>query len=208
MPVQWSPARNADGSLQILQGPHGDEEVIACRENDAALILQGENHGIGTFYVTSRRVAWLTKPDAASAGDEQRKDIAVDYPSIVLHALSRDPNSGHEPCIYCQLKSDAAAEEDEDYVIPEMRIVPSSPEKLDTLFKVMSEMAALNPDPDADDGDDDEDDFIIEADGLREGGSLPGGWEIVEGGEDGNGAGGEDRDAGEREDVDMLPNGH
>ncbi|KYK63267.1 Nucleotide-sensitive chloride conductance regulator (ICln) protein [Toxoplasma gondii TgCatPRC2] len=206
MPVQWSPARDADGSLQILQGPHGDEEVIACREDDAKLILQGENHGVGTFYITSRRIAWLAKPGAAS-GDEQRRDISVDYPSIVLHALSRDPNSGQEPCIYCQLKSDAAAEDDEDYVIPEMRIVPTSSERLDSLFKIMSEMAALNPDPDADDGDDDEDDFIIEADGLGEGTSLPGGWEIVEDGQTGNGAG-EDGNAGEPEDARMMPNGH
>ncbi|PFH36589.1 Nucleotide-sensitive chloride conductance regulator (ICln) protein [Besnoitia besnoiti] len=200
MPIQWSPARNADGSLQILQGERGDEEVIAYREDDVTLLLKNDSFGAGTLYVTSKRVAWLAEPGAASGASAEAKDISIDYPSIVLHALSRDPNSGHPPCIYCQLKSDAE-EEDEDYVIPEMRLVSASPEKLDTIFKVMSEMAALNPDPDADDGeDDDDDDFIIDADGLR--GGVPPGWEFVEEAQDG--APGDDGENGDTKDATMT----
>lgn len=50
---------------------------------------------------------------------ETGKGFEVSYPSIVLHAISRDTSSFPSPCLYCQLELDG-----EDEPPSEMRIVP------------------------------------------------------------------------------------
>ncbi|PHJ19467.1 nucleotide-sensitive chloride conductance regulator protein [Cystoisospora suis] len=211
MPLEFSPLRRPDGSLELYRGRPGDEdggggeeeaEVLALQENAVRLVLQSHNYGLGTLYVTSRRLVWLSSRHPSTGGEDERhlitmnggvsegrraadheeasacpRDISIDYPSIVLHAISRDPSSGEAPCIYCQLKSDPVEEErDEDYLIPELKLFPSNPEgeKLDRMFKVIAEMAALNPDLDAQqDADDDDEEF------FTQGNLPPSGWEFV-----------------------------
>jgi nucleotide-sensitive chloride channel 1A len=100
---------------------------------------------------------------SSSSDAPPRTILALGYPQIVMHAISRDP----KPCIYLQLEddnegdfigaadgaqalateADEEEEEEEGEVNPEIRIVPSDPASVEEIFKALCECAALNPDP-------------------------------------------------------------
>ncbi|WOL19321.1 chloride conductance regulatory protein ICln-like [Canna indica] len=106
----------------------------------------------GTLYVTTRRVIWLSDT-------EKGKGYAVDFLSLSLHAVSRDPEAYPLPCIYTQIELEDGDEEDSDgsdsensgdlelSIVSEMRLVPSDPGQLDTLFDIFCQCAELNPEP-------------------------------------------------------------
>ena len=128
---------------------------------------------------------WVSDLIPAAPSVVARTSLALSYPQIVIHAISRDP----KPCIYLQLDDDsegdfigaadgaqalaeeAEEEEEEAEVTPELRIVPCDPSLVDEIFKVLCECAALNPDPLG--GEDDEGEFYFDEDevigGLDEG---------------------------------------
>ncbi|KAJ4840152.1 hypothetical protein Tsubulata_000232 [Turnera subulata] len=114
----------------------------------------------GTLYISSRKIVWLSDVDPT-------KGYAVDFLSLSLHAVSRDPEAYSSPCIYTQIEVESDDEESEGSdsecnetldlaKVREMRLVPSDPNQLDTLFQVFCECAELNPEP-IDDNDDEED---------------------------------------------------
>ncbi|KAJ3019237.1 UNVERIFIED_CONTAM: hypothetical protein HDU68_010749 [Siphonaria sp. JEL0065] len=124
--------------------------------------------------------------DSAVTFSIDNRDYAIDYPSIVIYAISRAP-----PCIYCQLdemvveselKQDSAAavgaqatngEEEEEEQDPtfEMRIIPDDPSKrkaFDDLFMAITECAALHPDKNAmDEEEDDDEGWMMTADDFN-----------------------------------------
>jgi hypothetical protein len=65
--------------------------------------------------------------------------IAIEYPAIVLHAISRDPI-----CLYMQLE-ERALEETGSSSMVEIRVFPAQPD-IDEMFMALSECAALHPD--------------------------------------------------------------
>ncbi|KAJ3298134.1 hypothetical protein HDU79_000536 [Rhizoclosmatium sp. JEL0117] len=109
--------------------------------------------------------------------EDSTREFVIDYPSIVIYAISRAP-----PCIYCQLdewkiesvlpQTDAegtADDETEEDPTFEMRIVPDDIEKLDDLFEAITYCASLHPDKNAMDEEDDEDDgWMMTADDFQE----------------------------------------
>ncbi|CAD7945325.1 unnamed protein product [Amoebophrya sp. A120] len=50
----------------------------------------------GDLYLTTSKIIFQT-------GDQR---ILLDYPSVMLHAISRDPQAFPKPCLYCQVRSD------------------------------------------------------------------------------------------------------
>ncbi|ONK71720.1 uncharacterized protein A4U43_C04F11660 [Asparagus officinalis] len=98
---------------------------------------------------------WLSDTDKS-------KGYAVDFLSISLHAVSTDPEAYPSPCIYTQIETEADGDSDSEDSDPdgaenvdlskitEMRLVPSDPSQLDTLFDIFCECAELNPEPNAD----------------------------------------------------------
>ncbi|KAL9237078.1 hypothetical protein vseg_011667 [Gypsophila vaccaria] len=126
----------------------------------------------GTLYITSKQVIWLSDVDLSEG-------YAVDFVSISLHAISRDPEGYPSPCIYTQIETGDDDDEDDDEEedaagdwssglskIREMRLVPSDPSQLETLFDVFCECAELNPEPM--EGDDDEEhNWIFSADQIN-----------------------------------------
>ncbi|THV02831.1 hypothetical protein K435DRAFT_827348 [Dendrothele bispora CBS 962.96] len=124
----------------------------------------------GTLYVIDTVLVFL-----ASSGH----GFQLEYPSITLHAISRDP-----PSIYCQLISEVpltetpngaaetpqqnnAEDEDEetggeiDEAMRELNIIPADSTALEPIFESLSYCASLHPDPPSSeyDDDDDEDQF-------------------------------------------------
>ncbi|EJD49665.1 hypothetical protein AURDEDRAFT_84813, partial [Auricularia subglabra TFB-10046 SS5] len=112
----------------------------------------------GALYVTERVVAFV--PADGSAG------FSVDYPTLILHAISRSEDG---PLLYCQLDESIGvegAEEDDDVdTTREIKIVPASPEALEPIFEAISLCASLNADPV---DEDDEDEAFLDADEDQE----------------------------------------
>jgi len=124
--------------------PHlGDDEEIKHTENATTLMLGQSSEGIGSLFLTTKHVIWLSSTN-------ENKGYSFNYQMISLHAICRDPESFPEPCLYCQL--DVADEEE----APEMRFAPANADNLQTIFEAFSEMAALNPDEGAEDESDSE----------------------------------------------------
>ncbi|EPS58770.1 hypothetical protein M569_16042, partial [Genlisea aurea] len=143
------------------------EELILEQPGVAIVLGDRPPESPGTLYISTRQVVWLSDED-------RRKGYGVDFLSMSLHAVSTDPESYPSPCIYTQIDNgdvDREMEEDSDVEgddildlskISEMRLVPSDPNQLDTLFSVFCECAELNPDPTED--EDTEHDWVFNVD--------------------------------------------
>lgn len=109
----------------------------------------------GTLYITTKRLIWMI--DGGIHG------YAVDFLSLSMHAISRDPEAYPAPCIYTQIEADDGynyGDEDVDEAIglnnhetgdlskvQEMRLVPSDASVLESLFQILCDVAIMNPDP-------------------------------------------------------------
>nr|XP_043617101.1 chloride conductance regulatory protein ICln [Erigeron canadensis] len=141
--------RSADGT-PLLDTDNG-EELMHVQPNVSIVLASHPPQSPGTLYISTKKVVWLSDTDRA-------KGYSVDFVSVSLHAVSRDPEAFVSPCIYTQI--DNGEEEDESEgsdsessetldlsKITEMRLVPSDATQLDTLFAVFCECAELNPEP-------------------------------------------------------------
>lgn len=183
MATERAPQRTPSGDLELQA-----DETVGIKVPNTSLVIRGKDAGRGVLFVTSQRVAWLSDTGAS---------FSLSYLSIVLHALSNDPQTCDRPCLYCQIKGDAlpvlasghpfglaasdseeafqdAEESANDEAMAELKFIPDDSSCLQRLFTVVSEMAALHPDPDAGDLDGDEEELFDEAALRRQG------WEFVE----------------------------
>ncbi|MEW5306222.1 MAG: hypothetical protein WDW36_008704 [Sanguina aurantia] len=133
-----------------------DEETLSSVCHSVCFILGDSiDAGKGTLYLTTRQVVWVSAAHTGLA-------IALRYQQIVVHAISRDASTHAQPCIYLQLDEgsedmgvggggdgeDEETEEDEHSA--EVRLVPEEDAKVEELFRVLCDCAALNPDDVAD----------------------------------------------------------
>jgi nucleotide-sensitive chloride channel 1A len=156
------------------------DEEVRLRQGAVQLFLTGgaaAGEGEGELVITTRHVIWLSSADG-------EKGYKVDFPTISLHAISRDPASFPMPCVYCQLDieqecmmldggpggGDAegqGAEEDvavdETSGVSEARFVPSAEGELEAIFKVFCDCALLNPSDDEESADGDAGFFTAES---------------------------------------------
>ena len=116
------------------------------------------------------RLSWL---DGSGLG------FSLEYPTISLHAVSRDLSAYPREHLYVMVnakfgeesKESVADEEEEDSdddiePISEFRFVPSDKSALEAMFTAMCECQALHPDPEDEDSDDyDGDEYDVEAHG-------------------------------------------
>lgn len=164
------------------------DEEVRLRQDGVQLFLTGgapAGEGEGELVITTRHVIWLCSRD-------KDKGYKVDFPTISLHAISRDPASFPMPCVYCQLDieqecmlqdggaDDGNAEEQEahqdhqaiqDSEVSEARFVPAVEAELEAIFKVFCDCALLNPSDDEDIADGDGSFFTAES--LAAGGAPP-----------------------------------
>ncbi|KAL9258309.1 Chloride conductance regulatory protein ICln-like protein [Drosera capensis] len=164
--------RYPDCGRPILDATAGEELMHV---QPAVSIVLGDRpaEAPGSLFITSRRVIWLSEV-------ERSKGYEVDFLSISLHAVSRDPMAYPLPCIYAQIDNGDSEAEDEGSEgsesenelgsldlskIGEMRLVPSDPDQLDRLFEVFCECAELNPEPV--EGEEEENSWIFSADQME-----------------------------------------
>ncbi|KAG7535173.1 ICln/Lot5 [Arabidopsis thaliana x Arabidopsis arenosa] len=173
--------RTGDGSGKPVLDESNGEELMHVQTSVAVALGNRPVESPGTLYITSRKLIWLSDVDMA-------KGYAVDFLSISLHAVSRDPEAYSSPCIYTQIE----VEEDEDdesdtestqvldlSKIREMRLVPSDPSQLETLFDVFCECAELNPEPVEEEEEESGHNWVFSADQMDvRGGDEDAEWQI------------------------------
>uniref|UniRef100_A0A5F8GXW5 Methylosome subunit pICln n=1 Tax=Monodelphis domestica TaxID=13616 RepID=A0A5F8GXW5_MONDO len=154
--------------------PPSSEDGLRQQQPDTEAVLDGKGLGTGTLYIAESRLSWL---DGSGLG------FSLDYPTISLHAVSRDLNAYPQEHLYVMVNARfgevketpmAEGEEDEDSdediePIAEFRFVPSDKSALEALFAAMCECQALHPDPEDEDSDDyDGEEYDVEAhDGME-----------------------------------------
>ncbi|KAL0299407.1 UNVERIFIED_CONTAM: Chloride conductance regulatory protein ICln [Sesamum radiatum] len=165
--------RVGDGAGQPVLDADNGEELMHVQPGVSIVLGNRPPQSPGTLYISTKQVVWLSDTDRA-------KGYAVDFVSVSLHAVSRDPEAYPSPCIYTQIETGAEELESEDSdsesddmlnlsKITEMRLVPSDPNQLDTLFTIFCECAELNPDP-VEEGEDGHN-WVFSADQLEDDGA-------------------------------------
>ncbi|XP_006077446.1 methylosome subunit pICln isoform X2 [Bubalus kerabau] len=148
--------------------PPGSAEGLRQQQSDTEAVLNGKGLGTGTLYIAESRLSWL---DGSGLG------FSLEYPTISLHAVSRDLSAYPREHLYVMVnakfgeesKESVADEEEEDSdddiePISEFRFVPSDKSALEAMFTAMCECQALHPDPEDEDSDDyDGDEYDVEA---------------------------------------------
>lgn len=167
--------RVGDGAGEPVLDAENGEELMHVQPGVSIVLSNRPPESPGTLYISSTKVVWLSDVD-------REKGYAVDFLSISLHAVSRDPEAYPSPCIYTQIETgdDENVDESEDSdsecngtldlsKITEMRLVPSDPSQLDHLFEIFCECAELNPEPIEE--EEEEHNWISSVDQLQEEGT-------------------------------------
>ncbi|XP_016303157.1 methylosome subunit pICln [Sinocyclocheilus anshuiensis] len=156
--------------MVVLKSLHPPSEGVRLQQADTTAVLDGKRLGSGTLFVAEAHLSWF---DGSGMG------FCLEYPSISLHAISRDLSAFPEEHLYVMVNaklddeaeaeqqdkaSDDAGEDDEESdsdsedsgTITEIRFVPSDKAALEPMFSAMCDCQALHPDPDDADTDDDD----------------------------------------------------
>ncbi|KAK4285035.1 hypothetical protein QN277_001784 [Acacia crassicarpa] len=160
--------RTGDGIGQPVLDTDNGEELMCVQPGVDIVLANRTRESHGTLYVSNKQVIWLSDVDKA-------KGYAVDFLSVSLHAVSTDPEAYPVPCIYTQIETDPDGYESDNSDsecsdtldlsrIREMRLIPSDPSQLDSLFEVFCECAELNPEPNEEEGEEHE--WIFSADQM------------------------------------------
>lgn len=157
--------------LKNLQPP---TEGVRHEQAETTAVMDGQRLGCGTLYVAETRLSWF---DSSGLG------FSLEYPSIGLHALSRDVSAYPQEHLYVMVNgklnkeneaemaekaaddddddddhdgsSDGGDDDEDEGTITEIRFVPSDKAALESMFSAMCECQALHPDPEDDDSDND-----------------------------------------------------
>ncbi|KAJ0022282.1 hypothetical protein NQD34_009772 [Periophthalmus magnuspinnatus] len=131
-------------------------EGVRHEQTDTTAVMDGQRLGCGTLYVAETRLSWF---DGSGLG------FALEYPSIGLHAISRDLSTYPQEHLYVmfngKLKENESempeddSDSEEDRAITEIRFVPTDKSALESMFSAMCDCQALHPDPDDQDSDED-----------------------------------------------------
>ncbi|KAI4390113.1 hypothetical protein MLD38_002259 [Melastoma candidum] len=154
----------------LLDAENGEDLMHV--QSGVSIVLDGRSpEHPGTLYISTQKVIWLSDVDP-------NKGYAVDFLSVSLHAVSRDPEAYPFPCIYTQIETGDEEEDESDGSdaenvealdlsrVREMRLIPSDPEQLDTLFEIFCECAELNPEP-SDEEESGEHNWVFSADMIN-----------------------------------------
>ncbi|NXJ66668.1 ICLN protein, partial [Rostratula benghalensis] len=169
------------GAMSFLKRFPPPAEGVRHRQPDTEAVLAGRTLGSGTLYIAESRLSWLENSGVG---------FSLDYPTISLHAVSRDLSAFPSEHLYVMVNAKfeeegtkeppvAEGEEEEEEEdsdddtepIAEFRFVPSDKSALEAMFSAMCECQALHPDPDDEDSDNDYEgeEYDVEARELEQG---------------------------------------
>ncbi|KAL3275850.1 hypothetical protein HHI36_020591 [Cryptolaemus montrouzieri] len=164
------------------------ESAIRLLQRNVRAVLNKNDLGIGTLYVSEGTLCWQEKDDVG---------FQIDYPSISLHAISKDASVYPEECIYVLIDArinlpghappniveNEESDEESEAEVSELIFVPENPSLLPGIYEAMKICQELNPDPEDVEDDDDhlyedameenmDEYYEIEAEDLRAGGDT------------------------------------
>lgn len=161
-------APDLSGTMVLLNNLRPPTEGVRHEQAETTVVLDGQTLGCGTLYIAETRLSWF---DSSGMG------FCLEYPTIGLHAVSRDVSAYPQEHLYVMVNGKLAGEngavmsegvadieDDNDSIdsggddlgaITEVRFVPSDKVALEPMFSAMCECQALHPDADDDDSDDD-----------------------------------------------------
>ncbi|NWT18356.1 ICLN protein, partial [Vireo altiloquus] len=164
------------GAMSFLKRFLPPASGVRHQQPDTEALLAGRSLGTGTLYIAESRLCWLENSGVG---------FSLDYPTISLHAVSRDLSAHPREHLYVMVNAKFEEEtkeapmtegeeddSDEDVEpIAEFRFVPSDKSALEAMFSAMCECQALHPDPDDEDSDNDYegDEYDVEARELEQG---------------------------------------
>uniref|UniRef100_A0A8B9NQ44 Methylosome subunit pICln n=1 Tax=Apteryx owenii TaxID=8824 RepID=A0A8B9NQ44_APTOW len=116
-------------------------EGVRHQQPDTEAVLAGRGLGAGTLYIAESRLSWL---------DNSGLGFSLDYPTISLHAVSRDLNA---------------------YPWEHLYVMVNAKFEVEAMFSAMCECQALHPDPEDEDSDNDYEgeEYDVEAHELGQG---------------------------------------
>ncbi|KAF8340012.1 regulator of volume decrease after cellular swelling-domain-containing protein [Cantharellus anzutake] len=119
--------------------------VLRHRQDGVKIIFDPPQEGLseedlsnGALYLVESVLAFIS---ATGRG------FQILYPQIIIHAIS---TSGSEPIVWCQLEKstlDDDFEDGDDIETIELKIIPSDPHTVTTVFEALSHCSSLHPDP-------------------------------------------------------------
>jgi len=98
MPLESFTSVDAAGRPQL----EVDEQVSFTADNTQLFLRADKSEGQGTLFVTTKHLIWLSLDHSVG--------YRMDYPYVLLHAVSRDTSSFPHPCLYAQLDDEVAEE--------------------------------------------------------------------------------------------------
>uniref|UniRef100_A0A8C3UCS1 Methylosome subunit pICln n=1 Tax=Catharus ustulatus TaxID=91951 RepID=A0A8C3UCS1_CATUS len=114
---------------------------VRHQQPDTEALLAGRSLGSGTLYIAESRLSWLENSGVG---------FSLDYPTISLHAVSRDLSAYPREHLY---------------------VMVNAKFEVEAMFSAMCECQALHPDPEDSDSDNDYegDEYDVEARELEQG---------------------------------------
>ncbi|XP_015127836.1 methylosome subunit pICln [Diachasma alloeum] len=140
--------------MVVLSNFFAPQEGIRHEEQNTTLYVGDREIGKGTLYITESVLVWLNSTT--------QQGFALEYPSISLHATSRDQMVHPRQCLYVMVNTkldlpdveldqnegnDSGEDDDSETSITEMRFAPDNVNNLDAMFHAMNQCQALHPDP-------------------------------------------------------------
>ncbi|KAM9358722.1 methylosome subunit pICln [Symphorus nematophorus] len=160
--------------MVLLKNLRPPTEGVRHEQAETTAVMDGQKLGCGTLYVAETRLSWF---DGSGMG------FSLEYPTIGLHAISRDISTYPQEHLYVMVNgklgdeneaemaekpaddeddnsSDSSSsgggdDDDEEGTITEIRFVPTDKAALESMFSAMCECQALHPDPEDEDSDND-----------------------------------------------------
>uniref|UniRef100_A0A8C2WXS0 Methylosome subunit pICln n=1 Tax=Cyclopterus lumpus TaxID=8103 RepID=A0A8C2WXS0_CYCLU len=111
--------------MVLLKNLRPPTEGVRHEQAETTVVMDGQKLGCGTLYVAETRLSWF---DGSGMG------FSLEYPTIGLHAISRDVSAYPQEHLYVMVNGKLAVE---------------------PMFSAMCECQALHPDPEDDDSDND-----------------------------------------------------
>lgn len=131
---------------------------------NTSIFVQSEDKGKGLLSIEEGCVRWVS--------DDQSNHITLNYPSIMLHAVSRDTSSFPHECLYLlynppeneeeeeeeEDEEEDEGEEEDDHIekMTEIRFIPTCSDDLENIYAAICECQTLYPDPELSDDSEEE----------------------------------------------------
>lgn len=125
---------------------------IHHQETNCILNVDGVGHGHGVLFIAEDKLTWRSN---------NGNGIVLYYPSMAVHAISKDTSTFPHECMYVMYNeallsanNDADSEDDDEAEISEVRFIPSDSDSLKKMYDAMCDCQCLHPDEEDSDFDD------------------------------------------------------